>query len=133
MIEEKDISQEKERYYEARAKSVIKALLKRKINSQYAANRAEALTAVMEMIRPGATVARGDSSKAEGQSIDIPRHVPSEKEPLLFRDHCIIGNDLSDEPEVRLLQCLIVLPVAEDPIHDVQEVISGRPLHGPQW
>lgn len=61
MIEEKDLSQEKKRYYEARAKSVIKALLKRKINSQYTTNSAEALTAVMEMIRPGATVARGDS------------------------------------------------------------------------
>lgn len=61
MIEEKDLSQEKKQYYEARAKSVIKSLLKRKINSQFAANRAEALTAVMEMIRPGAMVARGDS------------------------------------------------------------------------
>lgn len=40
---------------------MIKSLLKRKINSQYAASRAEALAAVMEMIRPGATVALGDS------------------------------------------------------------------------
>lgn len=61
MMDEKDLSQEKKQYYEVRAKSVIKSLLKREINGQYAASRPEALTAVMEMIRPGATVARGDS------------------------------------------------------------------------
>lgn len=61
MMDEKDLSQEKKRYYEVRAKSVIKSLLKREINGQYAASRPEALNAVMEMIRPGATVARGDS------------------------------------------------------------------------
>ena len=61
MMDEKDLNEEKKRYYEARAKSVINGLIKRKINGQYATNRAEALTAVMEMIRPGSTVARGDS------------------------------------------------------------------------
>ena len=61
MIDEKEIGREKYLYYEARAKSVIKSLQKRKINGQYAASRPEALAAVMEMIRPGATVARGDS------------------------------------------------------------------------
>jgi len=61
MMDEKDLSQEIKRYYEVRAKSVIKSLLKREINGQYAVSRAEALTVVMEMIRPGVTVARGDS------------------------------------------------------------------------
>ena len=61
MMDEKDLSQEMKWYYEARAKSVIKSLLNRKINGQYAASRPEALAAVMEMIRPGKTVARGDS------------------------------------------------------------------------
>lgn len=61
MMDEKDLSQEMKRYYEVRAKSVIKSLLKRKINGQYATSRSEALAAVMEMIRPEATVARGDS------------------------------------------------------------------------
>ena len=61
MIDERDIGQEKKRYYEVRAKSVIKNLLKRDINGQYAASRQEALTTVMGMIPPGVTVARGDS------------------------------------------------------------------------
>ena len=61
MIDEKDLSQEKEFYYKVRAESVIKSLLKRGINGQYATDRLEALAAVMEMIPPGVTVARGDS------------------------------------------------------------------------
>ena len=61
MVDETDISQEKKWYYEARAGAVIKNLLKRDMNAQYAASRHEALAAVMEMIPPGVTVARGDS------------------------------------------------------------------------
>jgi hypothetical protein len=61
MVDETDISQEKKRYYEVRAGAVIKNLLKRDMNAQYVASRSEALAAVMEMIPPGATVARGDS------------------------------------------------------------------------
>jgi hypothetical protein len=61
MIDETDLSQEKKWYYEARAQMVIKQLQKRQINSQYAPGRNEALAAVMDMIRPGDTVARGDS------------------------------------------------------------------------
>jgi hypothetical protein len=61
MIDEKGLNQEKKWYYETRARSVIKNLLKRDINSKYAASRREALAVVMEMIPPGVTVARGDS------------------------------------------------------------------------
>ena len=61
MIDEQDLNQEKGAYYEARAKSVIKNLLKQGIKGKYAASRQEALVAVMEMIPPGVTVARGDS------------------------------------------------------------------------
>jgi hypothetical protein len=53
MIDEKDLNQEKKWYYETRARSVIKNLLKRDINSEYAASRREALAVVMEMIPPG--------------------------------------------------------------------------------
>jgi hypothetical protein len=61
MMDEQDLGREKNWYYETRAGSVIKSLLKREINARYAAGRREALAAVMEMIPPGATVARGDS------------------------------------------------------------------------
>jgi hypothetical protein len=61
VIDEKDLGREKKWYYEARAKSVIKNLLKRDIDGKYAASREEALAIVMEMVPPGVTVARGDS------------------------------------------------------------------------
>ena len=60
-MDERDITQEMKWYYEVRAQAVIKNLLKREMNAQYAPSRQEALNAVMEMIPPGATVARGDS------------------------------------------------------------------------
>jgi hypothetical protein len=61
MINEIDLSQERKWYYEIRAKTVIKNLQKRKMNGQYVPDRKEALAAIMEMIPPGAIVARGDS------------------------------------------------------------------------
>ena len=61
MIDEFDLSQEKNWFYEQRARTAVKNLQKRNMNAQYVASREEALTAVMEMIPPGATVARGDS------------------------------------------------------------------------
>jgi hypothetical protein len=64
-MEERDLSLEKQRYHESRAKSVIKHLLKRGVNATYAADRREALGAVMEMIPPGVTVGRGDSVTVE--------------------------------------------------------------------
>ena len=61
MVDETDLSQEQKALYEVRAGEVVKNLLKRNMNGQYVANRHEALAAVMGMIPPGATVARGDS------------------------------------------------------------------------
>ncbi|MDD5702033.1 MAG: lactate utilization protein [Dehalococcoidales bacterium] len=61
MIDETDISQEKSFFYKQRAQKVIENLKKRKMGGVYAANRQEALSLVMEMIPPGAVVARGDS------------------------------------------------------------------------
>ena len=65
MIDETDISQEKNQFYEQRAQIAVKNLQKKNINAQYVASREEALTAVLEMIPPGAVVARGDSITIE--------------------------------------------------------------------
>lgn len=65
MIDELDLGQEMKIYYETRAKSVIKNLIKRDIKAQYAASRQEAFAAVIEMIPPGVTVARGDSASVD--------------------------------------------------------------------
>jgi hypothetical protein len=73
MIDEKDLNQEKKWYYETRARSVIKNLLKRDINSKYAASRQEALAVVMEMIPPGVTVARGDSISVD--QVGVPEEL----------------------------------------------------------
>jgi hypothetical protein len=61
MIDEKDISTPKSIFYQQRAEAVIKNLQRRNINGQYAATRAGALAAVMDLIPPGAVVVRGDS------------------------------------------------------------------------
>ena len=65
MIDETDISQENEWFYEQRAKTVVNNFQKRNINAQYVPTRQEALSAVLEMIPEGATVARGDSLSHE--------------------------------------------------------------------
>ena len=61
MIDETDISQEKKWFYEERARAVINTLQKNNINAQYVPSRREALPIIMDMIPPGAVVARGDS------------------------------------------------------------------------
>ena len=65
MIDETDMSQEKELYYKERAETVIKNLKKRHINGHYASNRREALVAAMSMIPHSAVVAHGDSISVE--------------------------------------------------------------------
>jgi L-lactate utilization protein LutB len=60
MIDETNINPEKSTYYQQRAKKVIENLQRRKMNGYFAANRAEALSMVMDMIPAGAVVARGD-------------------------------------------------------------------------
>lgn len=61
MIDEGDISREMASYYELRAQQVIKNLQKRHMNGQYFPDRGQALPAIMDMVPPGAVVARGDS------------------------------------------------------------------------
>ncbi|MFC1893362.1 lactate utilization protein [Chloroflexota bacterium] len=61
MIDETDISTERQWFYEQRAKTVINNLQKRNVDAQYVANRQEVLPVVLEMIPPGALIARGDS------------------------------------------------------------------------
>ena len=61
MIDETDISREKEWLYQERARIVVANLQKKHINAQYVSSRQEALSVILEMIPPGVTVARGDS------------------------------------------------------------------------
>ena len=61
MLDETDISQERSFFYEQRSRKIIENLQKRRMNGYYASNRHEALSIVMDMIPPGAVVARGDS------------------------------------------------------------------------
>jgi hypothetical protein len=65
MVDETDISQEKAFFYQQRAHKVIENLQRRKMSGQYAPNRHEALSTVMNLIPPGAVVARGDSISVE--------------------------------------------------------------------
>ncbi len=61
MVDKRDISQERKRSYQERARVVIANLQKRNMNAQYVSSRQEALSAILGMIPEGATVARGDS------------------------------------------------------------------------
>ncbi len=60
-----DINDGRAFYYKQRALKVIENLQKRSMNGCYADNRAEALSAAMGLIPPGAVVARGDSISVE--------------------------------------------------------------------
>jgi len=55
------MSAERKWFYEERARVVVTSLRKKNINAQYVPTRAEALSAVLEMIPDGATVVRSDS------------------------------------------------------------------------
>jgi hypothetical protein len=59
-MDERDITQEKSFYYSVRAQKVIENLQKRKMNGVYVPDRRAALPVIMDMIPPGAVVARGD-------------------------------------------------------------------------
>jgi len=65
MIDERDISPEKEWFYHERARIVITHLQKKRINAKYVSNCHEALSAILEMIPEGVTVACGDSVTLE--------------------------------------------------------------------
>jgi len=61
VIDDTDMSAERKWFYEERARVVVTSLRKKNINAQYVPTRAEALSAVLEMIPDGATVVRSDS------------------------------------------------------------------------
>jgi hypothetical protein len=61
MLNETDLSNEKNLFYQRLSETVIKNLQRRNINGYYSANRGEALKLVMDMIPPGASVVRADS------------------------------------------------------------------------
>jgi hypothetical protein len=61
MVDESDIRLEKGIYYRQKAQKVIENLQKRNMNARYCMDKKEALATVMELIPPGAVVARGDS------------------------------------------------------------------------
>ena len=61
MLDETDVSIEREWFYGEQAKTVVTNLIKKRINAQFVPNRRDACAAVLEMIPPGALVARGDS------------------------------------------------------------------------
>jgi hypothetical protein len=61
MVDETDIRSEKASFFLQKAHKVIENLQKRKMNGQYCRDKKEALETVLNMIPPGATVARGDS------------------------------------------------------------------------
>ena len=65
MIDETDMGQERAWFYEQRTSTAIKNLQKKNVIAQYVPGRKEALAAVLEMIPPGATVAKGDSVTLE--------------------------------------------------------------------
>ena len=65
MLDETDISSEKNWLYAERAKTAVANLKRRNIDAQYVPGRKEALAVVLEMIPEGATVVCGDSVSLE--------------------------------------------------------------------
>lgn len=61
MADEKDVSMETGWYLEHLAQKAIVALKKNNFDAEYVASRSEALTNVIKMIPPGATIGCGDS------------------------------------------------------------------------
>ncbi len=82
MVDDMDMSQEKKWLGEERAKVAAKNLKKRNINAQYIATRQEALAVVLEMIPPGAIVARGDSISVDQLGI-IPELIERQQNAVL--------------------------------------------------
>ena len=82
MIDDMDMRAEKKWLGEERAKVTVKNLLKRNIDAQYIATRHEALEAVLKMIPPGATVARGDSISVDQIGI-IPELIKRQQNAVI--------------------------------------------------
>jgi hypothetical protein len=65
MVDETNVNEEKQWYYEQRAKTVIDNLKKKKLDAYYVSNRKEALATIMEMIPEETVIGRGDSVTME--------------------------------------------------------------------
>lgn len=65
MIDKTDIRYQKALYYEQCARKIIDNLIKRGLNGQYVPDKGEALDVLLNMIPPGAVVARGGSLSIE--------------------------------------------------------------------
>ena len=61
MVDERDMSQEREWFYRERAEIVATNLQKRNMNAQYVSTREKALPIILDMIPEGVKVVRGDS------------------------------------------------------------------------
>jgi hypothetical protein len=61
MIDETNITEERQWFCEHQASVVIKNLQRRNINAQYVPDRQKALAVILDMVPPGLVVARGDS------------------------------------------------------------------------
>ena len=61
MVDERDLTSEKNLFNEIRAKTVATNLEKNNINASYVSSSKEALSIILDMIPRGATVAHGDS------------------------------------------------------------------------
>ena len=61
MVDETNIQEEKRAVYESHARVAVASFQNRQINAQYVSDRQEALSKVLELIPPGATVGWGDS------------------------------------------------------------------------
>jgi len=82
MADDTDVSPEKKWLAEERARVVVKNLQRRHINARYVANREEALEAILGMIPPGVTVARGDSITVDQVGI-LPELVKRQQNTVL--------------------------------------------------
>jgi len=82
MADDTDVSPEKKWLAEERARVAVKNLQRRHINARYVANRQEALEAILEMIPPGDTIARGDSITVDQVGI-LPELVKRQQNTVL--------------------------------------------------
>lgn len=82
MVDEADLSQERKWFYEIQAETVVTNLQKRKLNAMYVPTRQEALAAVLAMIPPNATVARGDSISVD--QIGIIEELEKRHQKVIF-------------------------------------------------
>lgn len=98
MIDENDISTEKQWSYEERAKVAIASFKKRHISARYVSSRQEALEAVLELVPEGTKVVRGDSMTVDQVGV-MPALVKRNRNTVI--DPFMRGEDGFILPEVR--------------------------------